>query len=224
MNRIVSREEWLKERKQLLRDEKAFTRLKDAMAARRREMPWVAIEKDYRFETNSGEQSLLELFGDYSQLIVYHFMYGPEAKDGCLGCSEIADSFNSTLWYLNTRDANLVAVSRGPLETLQAYRTRMEWDFEWVSSENSVFNYDFNVSYDNNDPAPKQYNFRTVTQEMGETHGVSIFIKNDDNQIYHTYTCHERGTDILCSNMQYLDLLPKGRQDDRYWSNPTRRK
>ncbi len=223
MNRIVSREEWLKERKQLLRDEKAFTRLKDAMAARRRDMPWVLIEKDYRFSTNNGERSLLNLFGDYSQLIIYHFMYGPEAEDGCLGCSEVADNFNGILWHLNTRDANLVAVSRAPLKTLQSYRSRMEWDFEWVSSEESDFNYDFNVSYDNSSPSPKQFNFRSVTAEIGETHGVSVFIKDDENNIYHTYTCHERGTDILCSNMQYLDLLPKGRQDDLYWSNPTRR-
>ena len=224
MNRIVSREEWLKERKQLLRDEKAFTRLKDAMATRRRELPWVLIEKDYRFAASEGERSLLDLFGDHSQLIIYHFMYGPEATNGCLGCSEVADNFNSILWHLNTRDAHLVAVSRAPLATLQAYRTRMEWDFEWVSSKESAFNYDFNVSYDNKDPAPKQHNFRTVTGDMGETHGVSVFIKDDDNKIYHTYTCHERGTDILCSNMQYLDLLPNGRQDDLYWDNPTRRK
>lgn len=223
MTKIVSREEWLIQRKALLRDEKALTRLKDGLAERRRMMPWVQIDKEYRFDTNDGEKTLADLFDGRSQLIVYHFMFGPDWTEGCLGCTEVADNFNGTIWHLNTRDASFVAISRSSLDKLNGYKARMDWTFEWISSLRSDFNFDFDVSFQNPENSPKTVNFAEVEAELEETHGVSIFVKAEDGTIYHTYSCYERGVEILCCNMQYLDLLPNGRQDSLFWSNPTRR-
>lgn len=222
-HRIVSRDEWLRERKSLLRDEKALIRFKDHLAERRRALPWVRMDKQYVFKNEDGaEETLGELFEQRSQLIVYHFMYPGHWELGCPGCTEVADNFNGIIEYVNHRDATMVAVSRGPIDKLKAYKARQGWQFKWVSSEKSDFNYDFNVSF--RDPkGPKMVNFRRTNRDMEETHGVSVFYRDDAGQIYHTYSCHARGVDLLFCSLQYLDLLPKGRQDDRYYGDGFRR-
>jgi predicted dithiol-disulfide oxidoreductase (DUF899 family) len=220
---VVGREEWLKERKALLRDEKAFMRLKDYLAERRRQLPWIEIDKDYSFQGTEGPVSLGDLFEGRSQLIVYHFMFGPDWERGCEGCTEIADNFNGVIPYIESRDASFAVISRGPIERLEAFKAHMGWTFRWVSSADSDFNFDFNVSYRNPEKSSKEFNFRTVEAAIEETHGVSVFIREDE-RIFHTYTSHERSVDLMCANMQYLDLLPKGRQDHLYDKDDFRRR
>ncbi|MEM8767545.1 MAG: DUF899 domain-containing protein [Pseudomonadota bacterium] len=220
---VVDADSWLKARRALLRDEKAFTRLKDYLAEQRRALPWLRIEKDYRFTGPDGEVSLGDLFGGRRQLIVNHFMFGPDWARGCEGCTEVADNYNGVLPYLHSRDASFVAISRGPLEKLEAFKAHMGWTFPWVSSAASDFNFDFDVSFRQPEKSLKQFNFETVEAAMEETHGVSVFIR-EGNDIFLTYRCHERGVDILQASMQYLDLLPLGRQDDRWAEDDFRRR
>ena len=210
--RTATREEWLMERKALLRDEKALMRYKDHLAARRRALPWVKVDKAYTFATDEGTQSLSDLFADKSQLIVYHFMFGPDWQDGCPGCSQVADTFNFSIPHLETRDATLVAVSRTALDKINTFKARMEWRFRWVSSLESDFNFDFDVSYRDPGPSQKTHNFRRVEVEMEENHGISVFAKHE-GAVYHTYSSYARGVETMMVHLQYLDLVPKGRED-----------
>jgi len=208
--RTGTREQWLEERKALLRDEKALMRYKDHLAARRQALPWVKLDKQYSFQGDDGPVALGDLFGAKSQLIVYHFMFGPDWDNGCPGCSQVADAFNFSIPHLETRDATLVAVSRTSRENIRAFRDRMGWRFPWLSSLESDFNFDFDVSFAE-PTAPKTHNFRTVDDEMDETHGISVFAKHDGD-IYHTYSCYARAVELVMVHLQYLDLVPKGRE------------
>lgn len=213
---VVSREEWLKARKDLLEAEKAFAREGDALAARRRALPWVKVEKDYRFQTNEGEKTLAELFGPHSQLIVQHFMLGPGWEAGCPMCSFWADGYDGMDIHMAARDTAFVAVSRGPLDAINAYRERMGWGFEWVSSEGSDFNFDYNVSFTpeeiENDTST--YNYRTGPNQMDELPGTSVFARNDAGEVFHTYSTYGRGLDRMNGAYAYIDLTPKGRDED----------
>ena len=221
---VVTKKEWLKARRALLRDEKAMTRLSDQLAERRRALPWLKIEADYQFESDSGTLSLSDLFEGRSQLIIYHFMFGPDWDEGCAGCTMFADDFNGIIEYLNDRDASMVVVSRAPLDKLNRYEERMGWRFRWVSSENSDFNYDFDVSFREPGPSRKVFNFRAYDNlEMDEQFGISVFLKADDGEIFHTYRSHARAIDPLSTSCQLMDLLPKGRSEKPGNENTYRR-
>lgn len=212
----VSRDEWLTARKALLEQEKAFTRQRDALSKARRALPRVRIEKDYGFDTEHGRQTLGDLFDGSSQLIVYHFMYGPDWDAGCKSCSFWADNYNGVGEHLRQRDTRLVAVSRAPLETLLAFRRRMGWRFPWVSSNGSDFNYDFDVSFRQKDvdAGTTQYNYRQSTFPSSEAPGVSCFTREPDGAVYHTYSAYSRGLDIFNTAYNLLDLTAKGRDED----------
>jgi predicted dithiol-disulfide oxidoreductase (DUF899 family) len=213
---IVSRTEWEAARIDFLAREKEFTKMRDALSQARRELPWVLVDKPYRFETEEGPQSLGELFGRASQLIVYHFMFGPDWKDGCKSCSFWADNFNGITAHLAQRDARLVAVSRAPLATLLTFRERMGWSFPWVSSLGSDFNFDFGVSFSREDldAGRARYNYAKKRFPTEEAPGVSVFRREGDGAIYHTYSAYARGLDLMNTAYNYLDLLPKGRDED----------
>ncbi len=212
----VSHETWLAARKELLDREKAFTRERDALSAARRALPRVKVEKNYVFETEDGEQTLEELFDGCGQLIVYHFMYGPEWEAGCKSCSFWADNYDGVGEHLRQRDTRLVAVSRAPLSTLLAFRKRMGWRFPWVSSAGSDFNYDFDVSFrqEDLDTGETNYNFGTSRFPSDEAPGVSCFTREDDGSVYHTYSAYSRGLDIFNTAYNLLDLTAKGRDEE----------
>jgi predicted dithiol-disulfide oxidoreductase (DUF899 family) len=205
-------------RLELLGREKELTRLRDELAAERRKLPWVRLEKSYEFDGPDGRVSMRDLFGNRSQLIVYHFMLGPGWAEGCPICSFWADSYDGTQVHLAARDAALVAVSRAPVAEIEAYRQRMGWSFRWVSSAPSDFNFDFGVSSTPEHRAT-EYNFRSVDHPMDEAPGLSVFAMDDAGDIYHTYSTFSRGLDPLNSAYQLLDLTPKGRDEqDLPWS------
>ncbi len=212
---VVSREEWLEARLRLMAQEKQFTRTRESLARARRALPWVKIDKDYRFAAQSGEVGLADLFAGRSQLIVYHFMFGPGWEQGCPACTFWADNYDGAVEHLRQRDIELVAVSRGPLERLLAYRERMGWGFNWVSSAGSDFNADFAVSFDQGDDAPAEpnYNFGTITYGGEEAPGLSVFLRNDDGEMFHTYSCYARGLDAVNGAYQMMDLAPRGRDE-----------
>lgn len=212
---IASREEWLDARLALLEKEKELTRQKDAISAARRQMPMVKIDKDYLFETNSGKKSLGELFGDKNQLMIYHFMLGDDWEEGCKSCSFWADNFNGIDTHLAARDIEFIAMSRANISKINAFKQRMGWTFEWISSSPSDFNKDFDVSFDPEDFADgtATYNYRPFTYEMSEHAGVSVFFKDNSDTIYHTYSTYSRGLDILNGAYNYIDLAPKGRDE-----------
>ncbi len=213
---IVSRSEWLKARKDLLSEEKAFTHQRDSLSAKRRELPWVQIEHDYRFHSSEGEMTLADLFGEASQLIVQHFMLGDGWEAGCPSCSFWADGFDGTTVHMRQRDASFVAVSSAPLAQIEAFKSRMGWSFDWVSCHGGTFNRDFHVSFTEDElgTGAVEYNFAKTAFPATEAPGVSIFLKADDGTVYHTYSCYARGLDMLNATYQYLDLLPKGRDED----------
>jgi predicted dithiol-disulfide oxidoreductase (DUF899 family) len=213
--RIVSREEWLVARKVHLDQEKAFTRLRDDLARQRRELPWVRIDKRYVFEGSEGKLSFADLFSGKSQLLIYHFMLGPDWEEGCPSCSFWADNYNGTDIHLAHRDTALIAVSRAPIARIEAYKKRMGWTFRWVSSAGSDFNFDFGVSFD---PAKRvegelNYNFGTTTFGGEEAPGLSAFRRGDDGAIYHTYSTYARGLDMFNAAYHLLDLTSKGRDE-----------
>jgi predicted dithiol-disulfide oxidoreductase (DUF899 family) len=217
--------EWLDARLDLLKAEKELTRQNDDLARQRRELPWVRVEKDYRFDTEDGEATLADLFHGRSQLLVYHFMYAPEWDAGCPSCSGIADGFDETHLHFQNHDVAFTAVSRAPLEKLLAYRNRMGWSFPWVSSGRSDFNFDFNVSFTEESVAKGQtYNFRPLDGWMidpanlpFEGPGMSAFAL-DDGVVYHTYSTYARGGDALWPMWQWLDRAPLGRNEgDSSW-------
>jgi predicted dithiol-disulfide oxidoreductase (DUF899 family) len=209
-HKVGSHDEWVKARKELLVKEKLLTRLKDELSQERRQLPWEAVEKPYVFEGAAGKQSLADLFGGRSQLMVYHFMFGPGWKEGCQSCSLIADHFDGLAIHLANRDVTLMVVSRAPFENIEAFKKRMGWKFKWVSSFESDFNYDYQVSF------PKQedvyYNYGMTKFPSQEAPGLSVFYKDKD--IFHTYSSYGRGLDILLGVYNFLDLAPKGRDED----------
>ena len=211
----VSKEEWLQARKALLQKEKEFTRLRDELSAERRKLPKLKIEKDYRIIGNEGEVGFAELFGDCSQLAVYHFMFGPDWEEGCPSCSFWADNYNGVDVHLRHRDINLIAVSRAPLEKLNAYKQRMGWSFNWYSSQRNDFNFDFKVSFTEEQRESKDllYNFGTLPFGMDEAPGFSVFYKDEQGNIYHTYSTFARGLDIFNAAYHIMDMTPKGRDE-----------
>lgn len=213
-NRIVSREDWRAARTALLEREKEFTRARDALSKARRELPWEKVEKDYRFDTADGEKSLAELFGGRGQLIVQHFMFGPDWAEGCPSCSFWADGYDGFQIHLAHRDVAMVTVSRAPLEKLLAYRKRMGWTFEWVSSLRSDFNRDFNVSFTpaELESGKAEYNYAKRGFPSEEAPGISVFARTEQG-VFHTYSCYARGLDMMNAAYHYLDLVPKGRDE-----------
>jgi predicted dithiol-disulfide oxidoreductase (DUF899 family) len=213
---IVSREEWTAARKELLAKEKELTQLQDEVSGRRRAMPWVKIDKEYVFDTPHGKKTLADLFGDNSQLVVYHFMFGPGWKAGCVGCSFFSDHVDGPIQHIAHHDVTFVAVSRAPLPELEAYKKRMGWRFNWVSSSPSEFNFDFHVSFTKEEMAKGKvyYNFEMTDATSEELHGMSVFIKDDAGNIFHTYSSYARGDERGIGAYMFLDLTPKGRQEN----------
>ena len=212
---VVNHDEWVAARRRFLVKEKELTRLRDELSAERRALPWERVEKRYLFESERGRETLADLFGSRSQLIVYHFMFAPEWEVGCRGCSFWADNFNGIVDHLAQRDVSFVAVSRAPLAKLQAQARRLGWTFKWVSAVGNDFNYDYNVSFSPealaNGGAPYNYGSETLT-EVNEKPGISAFIK-DDGQVFHTYSTYGRGLDMMNTAYHYLDIAPKGRDE-----------
>jgi len=219
-----TRDEWLEARLDLLKAEKELTRLNDDLTRRRVELPWVRVEKDYLFDTEDGEASLTDLFRGRSQLLVYHFMYGPDWDEGCPSCSGVADGFDETHLHLQNHDVAFTAVSRAPLDKLVAYRERMRWSFPWASSGRSDFNFDFNVSFTEESVAKgASYNFRPLegwqldpANLPFEGPGMSAFAL-EDGVVYHTYSAYARGLDGLWGMYQWLDRAPLGRNETGMW-------
>jgi predicted dithiol-disulfide oxidoreductase (DUF899 family) len=241
-HKVVSRQEWLAERLDLLKAEKDLTRRSDEVARRRQALPWVQMDKDYRFETDEGKASLADLFRERSQLLVYHVMFGPDYKAGCRSFSSIADGFNGIAVHLANHDVMLWAVSRGPLAKLQAYKRRMGWTFAWASSLGSDFNYDFNVSFTEKQQreGTVEYNYQRAGHALDaipvpepvaqfaamcgtdaptyalDRPGLSAFVL-EDGVVYHTYSTYVRGLDGLWGMYQWLDRAPKGRNETGAW-------
>ena len=210
--RIVGDADWLEARRALMEREKELTRLRDAIAAERRALPWRRLDKAYAFEAPEGRVTLADLFDGKRQLLVYHFMYGPDYREGCPSCSFWADNFEGIGPHLAARDTALAMVSRGPLAALQAYRQRMGWSYRWVSSAGSDFNYDFKVSRRPGEPSIS-YNFGTVEHDNDELPGISVFVR-DGGAVFHTYSAFARGLDPLNGAYQLLDLTPRGRDEE----------
>jgi predicted dithiol-disulfide oxidoreductase (DUF899 family) len=216
-NRIVSRDEWLLARKLHLSKEKELTRLRDELSRERRELPWVRVEKQYVFDGPNGKETLADLFDGRSQLIVQHFMFAPGWEEGCPSCSFQADHVDATLVHLAHRDVTFVAISRAPLAQIEAFKKRMGWRFKWVSSSGNAFNSDYNVSFTKDDLAKgtTYYNYRArESPTEGEAPGTSVFYKDERGDVFHTYSAYARGVDTLIGTYVYLDLVPKGRDED----------
>ncbi len=214
-HKVVSGEEWLEARKAHLVREKEFTRLRDELSRQRRELPWVKVEKHYVFDGPKGRETLADLFDGRSQLIVYHFMFGPGWEEGCPYCSFLVDHVDGALVHLAQRDVTLVVVSRAPLPELEAFKKRMGWRFKWVSSFDNDFNYDYHVSFTKDDMAKGKvyYNYEMSEFQSEELFGISAFYKNATGDIFHTYSSYARGADMLVGAFNYLDLVPKGRDE-----------
>jgi len=213
---IVSEAEWLVARKDLLTREKEFSRQRDALSAARRELPMVKVEKEYLFNGPDGKETLADLFEGRSQLIVYHFMFGPGWEEGCKSCSYLADHFDGANWHLPHRDVTLVVVSRAPLSEFASYKKRMGWRFKWVSSHGSDFNFDYHVSFTKEEEKKNKvyYNYTEGEFISDELPGLSVFYKDEDGDIFHTYSTYARGLDPLVGTYNFLDLVPKGREED----------
>ena len=214
--KVVSQAEWLAARKELLQKEKQFTKLRDELSAQRRELPWEKVEKQYTFDGPNGKETLGDLFGGSSQLIVYHFMFGPGWKEGCPSCSFISDHIDASVVHLAARDVKLMVVSRAPLVEIEAFQKRMGWRFKWVSSYGSDFNYDYQVSMSKEELAKGQvyYNYTMQQFPSEERPGTSVFYKDAAGNIFHTYSSYGRGLDILIGAYNWLDLAPKGRDEE----------
>ena len=212
---IVSQNEWLAARRALLAKEKEFTKTRDHLSEARRALPWVKVEKNYVFEGPNGRETLADLFGGKSQLIVYHFMLGPGWVQGCPSCSFLADHFDGAVIHLAQRDVALVVVSRAPLAEIEAYKKRMGWKFKWVSSHGNDFNHDFHVSFTPEEKAQGkvEYNYELTEFPSEEAPGLSAFIKNEAGDVLHTYSSYARGLDILVGTYNFLDMAPKGRDE-----------
>jgi predicted dithiol-disulfide oxidoreductase (DUF899 family) len=213
---VVSREEWVAARKELLKKEKQLTRLNDELSRERRELPWVKVEKPYVFDGPDGKEMLADLFGGKSQLIIHHFMFSPDWEEGCVGCSFHADHDEGALIHLANHDVSFVRVSRAPLAKIQTFNQRMGWHAKWVSSFGSDFNYDFSVSFTKDAVANGEanYNFAKTKNAIEELPGLSVFIRDETGAIFHTYSCFARGDEGAVSTYFYLDLTPKGRNEN----------
>jgi len=213
---VVSQEEWLAARRRHLAREKELTRLRDEIARERRELPWVKVDKRYVFDGPRGKETLADLFDGRSQLIVYHFMFGPGWEQGCPSCSFLSDHVDSALPHLAARDVSFAAVSRAPLAQIEAFQRRMGWRFKWVSSHGNTFNHDFHVSSTPEERAKRRmhYNFGEIAFDGEELPGTSAFYKDADGQIFHTYSAYARGLDVLIGAYNWLDIAPKGRDED----------
>jgi len=212
---IVDRADWLEARKALLEQEKELTRARDALAAARRQLPWVRVEKDYRFDTPEGTKGLADLFAGKRQLIVYHFMFGADWAAGCPSCSLIAEGFDGALPHLGQRDVAFVAASRAPLAKLLAYRDRLGWRFPWVSAGDSDFSRDFAVGFSPEEVEGEvTYNYAPRKFPVTEAPGLSVFARDDAGAVYHSYSTYARGLDPLMGVYQFLDLVPKGRDEE----------
>jgi predicted dithiol-disulfide oxidoreductase (DUF899 family) len=213
---IVSREEWRAARKTHLAREKEFTRLRDQLSAERRALPWVRVDKAYVFEGPEGKVTLAELFDGRRQLIVYHFMFGPGWEQGCPSCSFLADHIDGAAVHLAQRDVTLLAVSRAPLDQIEAFKKRMGWRFKWVSSHGTDFNFDYHVSFTKGEieTGEVDYNFERREFPSEEAPGISVFYKDEHGDVFHTYSAYARGLDLLVGAYNYLDLAPKGRDED----------
>lgn len=215
--KIVSRAEWLDARKKLLDAEKAFNRERDRLTAERRALPWVEVTEDYTFEGPNGSARLADLFEGRSQLVVYHFMFGPEWEEGCPSCSFWVDGLDRHAVHLAARDITLVLVSRAPRERLAAYAERMGWTAPWYSSLESTFNQDYGVSFEGD--GPRDYNFGSSQFPGDEAPGTSVFVKDGSGRIFHTYSTYARGLDMINTAYHVMDLVPKGRDEQHLpWS------
>ncbi|WP_321949144.1 thioredoxin family protein [Paraburkholderia sp. J10-1] len=216
-HKIVSEAEWLEARKALLAEERAFTHARDALVAKRQALPWVKVEKTYTFDTPQGARTLAELFGSRSQLIIYHFMLGPEWEEGCPGCSFLSDHVDGMLPHLEHHDVTYVAVSRAPLAKIEAFKRRMGWRFPWVSSNASDFNFDYHVSFSETDKARGKaiYNYTEQEYMSDELPGVSAFYRDEAGNVYHTYSTYARGGDMLIGTYAMLELTAKGRNEEK---------
>lgn len=218
-HKVVSREDWIASRKELLKEEKEFFRLHDRLKARRRALPWVKVEKDYVFTGPDGKETLADLFGGNRQLVVYHFMFDPNEDEGCAHCSFWADHYDGVNFHVGQRDTSFVVISRAPWKTLRAFQKRMGWKFKWVSSGEGDFNYDFQASF-----TPEQiragramFNYAKVPAEMADMsdrEGASAFYRDDNGDIFHTYSTWARGIDLLNTTYNFLDLTAKGRDEN----------
>jgi len=211
---VVDRATWLKARRDLLDQEKELTRLRDELNAERRALPWVQITKPYTFDTPAGAKTLADLFDGRSQLLIYHFMMGPDWTEGCPTCSFWADNFDGIDVHLADRDTTFVAASRAPLAAIEAYRARMGWTFSWISSASNDFNMDFHVSFPADDRDGVTYNYVPFDGVGEERPGVSVFARGEGGEIYHTYSAYARGIDVINGAYQLLDMTPNGRGED----------
>ena len=215
-HRVVSREAWVQARKALLEEEKALTYQRDRINAKRRELPWVRVEKNYIFDGAKGRVTLADLFEGRSQLIVQHFMFGPEWPEGCVGCSFLSDHIDGARVHLENHDVTVAAVSRALWPKIQAFQRRMGWTFTWVSSYHSEFNFDYHVSYKQEDRSRGviTYNYEERPFQIDELGGTSVFYKDEEGLIYHTYSAYSRGDEQLLNTYNFLDLTPKGRNEN----------
>jgi predicted dithiol-disulfide oxidoreductase (DUF899 family) len=214
--KIVSQDEWLAARKELLAKEKQLTRERDALNAERRELPWTKVEKKYVFDGSNGKETLGDLFQGKSQLIVYHFMFGPDWNEGCPSCSFNMDHTDGALVHLAQRDVAFVAISRAPLSKIEPFKKRMGWRFKWVSSYATDFNFDYHVSFTKDEMARGKvyYNFESNEFPSEEAPGISVFYRDSSGDIFHTYSSYARGTETVVGTYNYLDLVPKGRDEE----------
>ena len=224
-HKVVSQDEWIDARKALLAKEKAFTRLRDELTEERRRLPWRKVDKAYTFDSDMGTKSLADLFAGKKQLLVYHFMFGPDWPEGCPSCSFWADNYDGVDIHLAHRDTTLLAISNTTLEKISAYKKRMGWTFDWVSSLGSDFNRDFHVTFtpEEVEKGEMYYNYEVTMFPASEGPGFSVFYKDDDGQVFHTYSTYARGLDILNGAYNMLDLTPIGRNEkgegkhNMYW-------
>jgi predicted dithiol-disulfide oxidoreductase (DUF899 family) len=221
-HQVVSSDEWVRARKELLAKEKEFTRARDALSQARRDLPWERVDKNYVFDGPAGKQTLAELFGECSQLVVYHFMFDPDDDEGCEHCSFWADNFDGIPPHLRANDIAFVAISRAPYAKIEAYRKRMGWRFTWLSAHGTEFTRDLGVEFTQEEMDCKHgyYNYAPWEPFVRDREGISVFYKGDDGSIYHTYSAYARGIDIVNGAYNFIDMTPKGRNEgDRpqYW-------
>jgi len=213
---VVTHNEWLSARKEFLAKEKEFTRLRDELSRQRRELPWESVDKNYVFDGPRGKETMADLFDGRSQLMVYHFMFGPDWSEGCRSCSYLADHFDGAAIHLAHRDVTLAVISRAPIAEIEAFKKRMGWKFPWVSSFGTDFNYDYHVSWTPEERAKGkvEYNYELTEFPPEEGPGLSAFYKDADGEVFHTYSSYGRGLDILVGTYNFLDHAPKGRDED----------
>jgi predicted dithiol-disulfide oxidoreductase (DUF899 family) len=216
-HRVVSMDRWIEERNKLLAHEKELTHLRDQIARERRELPWVRLEKEYVFDTPEGKRKLSELFEGRSQLVVQHFMLAPGWEEGCKSCSFMADHTDGAVVHLEHRDVTMLVVSRAPLAEIERFRQRMGWHFKWVSSYGSDFNHNFSVSFTPEELAKDKvfYNFHWTTLKNEELPGISVFYRDDKGQVFHTYSTYGRGVEMMMGTYTFLDITPKGRDEQK---------